>query len=271
MMKAAENRHGDDARSRRRARRGKVLGPVGRLESQAAMRTSLIVDQVLGEDALNMALVSEENVVGATSSDGADHALRICVRLRRTRRCDEGPHAKSANSGAEHAAVDGVAVMDEETGSLVGVDGGLNDTLGGPGRREFASDQVLAQGGVLTPHAADQTTKIEVDRRAATRSPGAPPPEKPPASAVPADDGFGLHDDDGVKQTAETAAERSQEPAVEALQTRALCPATQDDELVAKEKVFRDERGPWRREPEDECHDLAKKRHGWSSPTMGEP
>jgi hypothetical protein len=186
--------------------------------------------------------------------------------------------------------------MDEETGSMVGVDGGFDDELGGPCRGgmrgdaevdqatsaerehdedvedsepcgedgeevasprfvqmvanerspplsptaagsrwpvlrdgprrdavpelgQLASDQVLAPCRVLTPHAADQTTKIEVDRRAATWSPGAPSPAQPPAGAVPADDGFGLHDDDGVKQTAKTAGEGSQKPAVEALQT----------------------------------------------------
>jgi hypothetical protein len=111
-----------------------VLRRVWRLESQAAVRASLIVGEVLGEDALGMAFVSEENVVGAAPPDGADHALRKCVRLGRTRRSDQGPRAKSANSGAEHGALDGVAVMDKETRNMVGVDGCLDDTLGGPGR-----------------------------------------------------------------------------------------------------------------------------------------
>jgi len=57
------------------------------------------------------------------------------------------------------------------------------------------------------PHAADQTAKIEVDGRATTWSSRAPTPEKPPADAMPADDGLGLHHDDGVEQTAETASE----------------------------------------------------------------
>jgi hypothetical protein len=130
--------------------RGKVLGSVRGLKSQAAVRASPIVGQVFGEDALGMALVSEENVVGATSSYGADHALRKCVRLRRTRRRDQGPRAKSANSGVEHTAVDGVAVMDEEMGSMVGVDGRLDNTLGGPGR-----------GGMRGDAEVDQTTSAE--------------------------------------------------------------------------------------------------------------
>jgi hypothetical protein len=134
MMKTTKNRRGDDASTGWWPERGKVLGPVRRLKLQAAVRASLIVGQVFAENALGMALVSEENVVGATPPDGADHALRKCVRLGRTRRSDQGPRAKSANSGAEHGALDGVAVMDKETRNMVGVDGCLDDTLGGPGR-----------------------------------------------------------------------------------------------------------------------------------------
>jgi hypothetical protein len=46
-------------------------------------------------------------------------------------------------------------------------------------------------------------------------------------------------------------------------------PATQDDELVAKEKVLRDQRGSRCGEPEDEGQELTKKGHEPSSPTMG--
>jgi len=80
--------------------------------------------------------------------------------------------------------------MDKETRNMVGVDGCLDDTLGGPGCGGMRSDAEVEQATpasermtktwrtrnlavrtvrsrVLTPHSADQTVKIEVDGRAA--------------------------------------------------------------------------------------------------------
>ena len=61
---------------------------------------------------------------------------------------------------------------------------------------------------------------------------------------VPADDGLGFHEEDGVQEAVEAAGQRTDEPAIESVQARAFDLSANDDELLAKDQVRGDEGCP---------------------------
>jgi hypothetical protein len=74
-------------------------------------------------------------------------------------------------------------------------DGQLGDRVAEQG--EFGPNAPAAPGGILASHAPDESAKLGVEPRAADRvRPGLPPPVELEASAVPGEDGGGLHDDE---------------------------------------------------------------------------
>jgi hypothetical protein len=132
VVKTAEDGRRDDAGIGRRAGWWQVKGAIWRLHPQPAMRPSVVVAQVLIEDALGMALVSNNHVIEAVSAERADHALCECVGLWSARWSQEGTCAQTANTTSEDGAVDRVSVMDQEARRDLGICDGLDHALGGP-------------------------------------------------------------------------------------------------------------------------------------------
>jgi hypothetical protein len=75
---------------------------------------------------------------------------------------------------------------------------------------------------------------------------------------VPADDGLGFHEEDGVQEAVEAAGQRTDEPAIESAQARAFDLAANDDELLAKDQVRGDEGCPGRAEGQNDVEQEAK-------------
>ena len=83
---------------------------------------------------------------------------------------------------------------------------------------QFAMDPRRAPIRVLRGHALDQSANLLGDPRPATARVRAPAPVKTETSAVPADHGLGLHDDQCVPPARPEAAERAPEQPVERVQ-----------------------------------------------------
>lgn len=110
--------------------------------------------------------------------------------------------------------------------------------------------------------------KVQVDGWAASGPTRPPAPEQSPPGAMPPDDGFGPHDEDGREEVAEPPGESREEPSVEGAQARSLDLPAQYDDLLAQEEVFRDEHGAWGHEGEHEVsYELEESSHGGSGLT----
>ena len=68
--------------------------------------------------------------------------------------------------------------------------------------------------GVLLRQAPDQLTNLLRDLRSSAARPGAPTPVEPETSAVPADDGLRLYDDEDLIPARPTAAQAGPEKSV---------------------------------------------------------
>ena len=71
---------------------------VGRLHSQAAMGTAMIVGQVVVENALGMLLVFDDDVVETVPAQGTDDPLAEGIGRGRARRCGEVSGAESSDA-----------------------------------------------------------------------------------------------------------------------------------------------------------------------------
>jgi hypothetical protein len=96
---------------------------------------------------------------------------------------------------------------------------------------------------------------------------------------VPADDGVGFHEQDGVPQAPEAAGQCTEEPPIEAAPPRSFDLSADDDDLLAKEQVLGDQHCPGCEDGQDDIEQEAKEGdHGpervprWSVPgTVGHP
>jgi len=150
MVKSAQDRGGHDPSSDWPAGWGKVSSAIRGLKPQTAVGTSMVVGDVLGQNALGVALVVENDVVGTASSDGPDDAFGKRICLRGAGWSDKNPSAEPADAPAERTAVDRVAVVDHEPGDLADIGGGFDEALGGPGG-----------SGVMGDSDVDQPTAME--------------------------------------------------------------------------------------------------------------
>src|SRR6185295_15160019 len=87
---------------------------VGRLHVEAAVGPAVVVADVFFQDVLGMTLSPNDDVVEAVSADRADHPFGERVGLRSARWGHQDTCAQTTNAAAEIAAVDGVAVIDQE-------------------------------------------------------------------------------------------------------------------------------------------------------------
>src|SRR4051812_42101701 len=95
------------------------------------MGAAYVVGQVVRENVLCMAPIANQNVVGAASAGPG--------------RRSQGPNTETANALSEEAFENGIAVMDQEAGDLVGVGHGLDQPLSGPDRGRMLCDAEMNQ------------------------------------------------------------------------------------------------------------------------------
>jgi hypothetical protein len=94
----------------------------------------MVVGDVLADYAFGTATVTDDQVIEATASNGSDYPLSEGIGLGRSgRRRGERANTEATNTGAKRRSKNGVAVMDEESRDVPGLDGGLDEPLGGPG------------------------------------------------------------------------------------------------------------------------------------------
>jgi hypothetical protein len=94
---------------------------------------------------------------------------------------------------------------------------------------------------------------------------GAPAPEQAPRGAVPADNGVGVHEQDGVPQAPEAAGQCTEEPPIEAAPPRSFDVSADDDQLLAKDQVLGHQGCPGRydgQEADDYVARFAEERDG---------
>jgi hypothetical protein len=115
-------------------------GTVGRLHVKAAVRATVVVADVLFQDALGMPLSQYDDVVEAVPANGADDPFAIGVRFRGARGCGEEPRSQPADTTSEVGAIDGVPVMDQKPRRELGIGDGLDHALGGPGAAWMLGD-----------------------------------------------------------------------------------------------------------------------------------
>jgi len=78
------------------------------------------------------------------------------------------------------------------------------------------------------------------------------------ALAVPADNGVGFHEQDGVRQAPEAAGQGTEEPPIEAAPPRSFGLSADDNELLAKEQVLGDQHCPGCEDGQDNIEQEAK-------------
>ena len=75
---------------------------------------------------------------------------------------------------------------------------------------------------------------------------------------MPADDGLGLYEQDGVPQAPKAAGQCTEEPPIKSAPPRSFDLAADDDELLAKDQVLGDQGCPRRDEGQDDVEQEAK-------------
>ena len=335
MMQTTEDRDAHDSGSVWRPTWGQVSGAVRRLHPKTAVGPTVVVRNVVVEDALGVVLVPDDDVVEAVPAERTDHALAERVGLGCARRRGEESGAESADAAAKVGALDRVAVVDEEARNLMSICRGLDDALRGPagagmvgnggvddlaaakgehdehaedaesggqdeeevagpgfmqmvayegvptlatltieagwtvlgdGARgdlvaelgQFGGDDLLTPGGVVAPHSPDECAEICIDRGTTWRTAGAPAPEQAPRGAVPADNGVGFHEQDGVPQAPEAAGQCTEEPPIEVAPPRSFDLSADDDQLLAKDQVLGHQGCPGRDDGQDDVEQEAK-------------
>src|SRR5450631_2019265 len=335
MMQTTEDRGAHDSGSVWRPTWGQVSGAVRRLHPKTAVGPTVVVRNVVVEDALGVVLVPDDDVVEAVPAERTDHALAERVGLGCARRRGEESGAESADAAAKVGAVDRVAVVDEEARNLMSICRGLDDALRGPagagmvgnggvddlaaakgehdehvedaesggqdeeevagpgfmqmvayegvptlatltieagwtvlgdGARgdlvaelgQFGGDDLLTPGGIVAPHSPDECAEICIDRGTTWRTTGAPAPEQAPRGAVPADNGVGFHEQDGVPQAPEAAGQCTEEPPIEVAPPRSCDLSAADDQLLAKDQVLGYQGCPGRDDGQDDVEQEAK-------------
>jgi hypothetical protein len=149
-----------------------------------------------------------------------------------------------------------LATLSVEVGRAVLRDGARGDLVAELG--QFGGDELLTPGRVLAPHPPDELAEVCINGGTAGWTMGAPAPEQAPGGTMPADDGLGFHDEDGVHEAVEAAGQRTDEPAIESAQARAFDLAADDDELLAKDQVLGDQGCAGRDEGQDDVEPEAK-------------
>ena len=132
----------------------------------------------------------------------------------------------------------------------------------------LGGDAVFAPERILTPHPANEGAEVRIDRWPANglRSES---PEEPEAGSMPADEGLGLDQEDGVQQSARSGGDGGQDPALRRPEERALDLPAQPDQLLAEQKVLGEEERPWSEEPEHGAEEQAAKgEHGRAFPAL---
>jgi hypothetical protein len=106
---------------------------------------------------------------------------------------------------------------------------------------QFALDTLRAPEQVLAGQLLDQVNGLERELGLRTLGPGFAFPEQTQAYAMPAQEVFGLDNQEGVFPVGDTAGEQQQPEAVAAIQVRAFDLTGKDDELLAQQGIRSDQ------------------------------
>ena len=107
-----------------------------------------------------------------------------------------------------------------------------------PSLRSSPTDTLGAPKRVLAGHGGDQLPNLMTQSGPAQVAAGAPPPVETPASAVPAEDGFRLDQDEMAPPIGVEAADQQPEEPISCLKVGPRTRTERDLELVAQEQVL---------------------------------
>jgi hypothetical protein len=111
---------------------------------------------------------------------------------------------------------------------------------------EFPMDPRCSPGGVLNDHPKDQFPNLLRCRSSSDLPPdsGNQPPVHTKTSPVPADDGFGRDDDEGLLPSRPDPPSDYPEELIEEVKARARMPTLQRDELLTQSEILEEETLP---------------------------
>ena len=299
------------------SRRSTGLGSGESFSRERCVRASVVVEEVVAQQATQVVLVQHDDVVEALAAQGPDEAFHVRILPRGPRRRLDFVDPHGLGSAREHDPVHRIAVAQEVArGSLPGER--LHELLGRPlGRggvgdvdvddasplvrqdhedeqdlehhrghdeevhgdeapqvvvekgppslrwRPSMADQVLgyrrlgdleaqllefpvnprrAPRGLAARHLSDERSDLRGDGRTAGPVPAAlPGPEELEAGPLPANDGGGLDDGDGIRPAAPQAGQQDPEQPVGPPQAWTRRRALEDGQLVPQREVLEDQ------------------------------
>ena len=165
MMQATDFGNRDD-----RAQLGRFDWPAvgGILVEREVSARAMVVREVRNQDASQMPLAKDDDVIEAVAPDGADEPLRERILPRRLRRRENFADAQALHAPPEPLAVDLVAIA-EEVGRRGVVREGVHDLLGRPSGSGMLGDvEVENAPAVVGEHDEDEEhPQRDGDRRPA--------------------------------------------------------------------------------------------------------
>ena len=153
MMQATDFGNRDD-----RAQLGRFDWPAvgGILVEREVSARAMVVREVRNQDASQMPLAKDDDVIEAVAPDGADEPLRERILPRRLRRRENFADAQALHAPPEPLAVDLVAIA-EEVGRRGVVREGVHDLLGRPSGSGMLGDvEVENAPAVVGEHDEDE-------------------------------------------------------------------------------------------------------------------
>ena len=112
-----------------------------------------------------------------------------------------------------------------------------------PQLEEFAADAFGAPGHVFHPHLANEGNGFGCDPGLRCLGLRLAAPDQAEQLAMPAEEGVGLDDKEGLSPEGRRSCQQKKPEAVSIAQFRAFDLAMEDDELVPEEGIFGDEMG----------------------------
>jgi hypothetical protein len=108
---------------------------------------------------------------------------------------------------------------------------------------KLCGDLVLTPEWIFDPEPANQGPQVSIGWRTTNSPSGLFPPEETPRGTVPTDDGFRPHDSDRLEHRGEDSSGEREDDAISGTKAGLWHGTTQDDELLAKDDILREEGG----------------------------
>jgi len=111
------------------------------------------------------------------------------------------------------------------------------------GLAKLCGDLVLTPERIFDPEPANHCPQVRIGWQTTNRPSGLSPPQQTPKGTVPANDGFRPHDGDRLEHRAEDACSEREDDPISGTKAGHWHGTMQDDELLAKDDIFREEGG----------------------------